>query len=201
METVTHPITRRSVLFLFWGLLCTQLDFRVEGFDAVFPDCLGYILFARGLRELRDRPAFRAAWILAIGLAVFSLVTLYERPTETGLFNGYDNLHFFLMIFDLIMVWQTIGGIMELAKERSNPKLADTAQLRRLLYVAMVVSPMFLSALTPAQQEFVTDYFHGYLILVYGVILAVLDLLRRAGIELSGPEPTPGGKADPQARE
>lgn len=191
METDTHPIPRRSVLFLFWGLLCTQLDFRVEGFDAVFPDGLGYILFARGLWGLRDRPAFRAAWILAIGLAVFSLVTLYEPPTETDLFKGYDNLHFFLMIFDLIMVWQTIGGIMELAKERSNPKLADTAQLRRILYVAMVISPMFLSALTPAQQEFVKDYFYGYLILVYGVILAVLDLLRRAGKELKGPVPTP----------
>ncbi|HOL96308.1 MAG TPA: hypothetical protein PLH79_18320 [bacterium] len=184
------PIANRHFHYLFGGLLCTQLDFRVEGWDVLFPDFIGYALFAIGLRGLAHRPIFHSALVLATGLAGFSLITLYETPSGTDFFKGYDSIHFFLMIFDLILVWQILGGIMELAKERSNLKLADTAQLRRLLYVAMAVSPLLLTALTPEQQELFMDYAVAYLLVVYGVIFLVLELFLRAGKELAAP-PTP----------
>lgn len=189
MENASYPVSKRTFHYLFWGLLCTQLDLRAEGFDVLLPDWAGYLLIAAGLRELHVHPAFRAARLLAFLLAGLSLFTFYETPAATDLFKGYDTFPFLLMILDLIMVWQTIGGIMELAKNQSNAKLADTAQLRRLLYVAMVASPMFLSALTPAQQEFVQDYFYAYLFVALGVKLLLLTLMLRAGKEL--PEPVP----------
>jgi len=190
MENAAYSVSKRTFHYLFWGLLCTQLDLRAEGFDVLLPDWAGYLLIAAGLRELHVHPAFRAARLLAFLLAGLSLFTFYETPAATDLFKGYDTFPFLLMILDLIMVWQTIGGIMELAKNQSNAKLADTAQLRRLLYVAMAVSPLLLTALTPEQQELFMDYAVAYLLVVYGVIFLVLELFLRAGKELAAP-PTP----------
>lgn len=67
------------------GLLFVLLDIRIWGVDLILPDFLGYILVMLGLGKLSsEHSSFRAAWCLAVAMAVLSLAGLFRMEIDMG---------------------------------------------------------------------------------------------------------------------
>ena len=88
----------RSFTWIFWGLLFSCLDLKINGFDLLV-DLLGYVFVAIGCYGLpRQSPRFRLAGHLAVVMAFLEVVAM-----TTG--NPGDLFKLAWYGFQIAMVW------------------------------------------------------------------------------------------------
>jgi len=151
------------------------LDFRINSFD-LLPDFIGYILVAIGCGGLgavsrRFHAASTMAWILLV-LSVIGFVL------PGG--SLYSLLRLVSNVADSVMMWQLLGGIMELADAKGRMDLMKDADTRRMTYVLIAVVATLISLL------FSGGGFISFLVaLAYLVVLVlILRLIHRVKTEL-----------------
>lgn len=167
---------------LFWGLLFVFLDFRINRFDVLLPDFVGYILLTVGLGALSARHvAFRNAQVAALAMIFLSFADFL--PSQNLVISSISTLG------DLVMMWELCRGIIELATAAGNPALAQMASTRRMFYVVLTlvgwVLVMASGAIAGADNLKQMLLVMGPLV-VFGLVVMVLlmGLMRRAGREL-----------------
>lgn len=162
---------------IFWGLLLVFVDLRFNGID-VLPDIVGYILVAVGCRGLeplsrRFTAAGRITWTLAV-LWVVALAIPAPSPQAWTLFE--TPLH-------CILIWQLLGGILELAERAGRFDLARLGQNRRIAYVGLSLAAILIGPIVPASGPLALCL--GLLLLALAVAsLLVLHLVYRVRSEL-----------------
>lgn len=134
----------------YWGFLFIMLSFRIEGID-IFPDTLGYILFAIGFSKLSSRSDF--FYIAAkynVPLIILSLLSIYERPNRGG-FIYYELLGGFgivvaiiIFILNLMVIYNLFMGIQDLANQQSMAELEEEAEDLWCKYKILQISTLFI---------------------------------------------------------
>lgn len=84
--------------FVFWGLLFTAVNIRIQGYDIV-PDVIGYIMAVVGLGKIEKYDVkFTSAKKMARMLAAISLINIYQTPAwetwgteSTGMMQSTSN--------------------------------------------------------------------------------------------------------------
>lgn len=134
----------------YWGFLFIMLSFRVEGID-IFPDILGYILFAIGFSKLSSRSDFfyKASKYNA-PLVILSLLSIYERPNRGG-FIYYEAFGSFgivvaiiIFILNLMVIYNLFMGIQDLAYQQSRADLEEEAEDLWCKYKILQISALFI---------------------------------------------------------
>jgi hypothetical protein len=127
---------------IFWGLLLVFLDLSINGFD-LLPDVIGYVLVGYGAGGLTNQHvAFRTAASLSWLLAVGSVIAFFISERSATQFFGW-----LMTGFQCALIWTLMGGVMAIASERNRLDLAERAASRRVAYVALTVTMVFLSVL------------------------------------------------------
>lgn len=159
--------------YIFWGLLCFLISFRVQGFD-ILPDFIGYILFIIGFTNLKDdNHRFPTARILSIILLILSLFDVYVSPgatTDTFSFLSFVNLIY--MILNLVLIYHLCKGISEVALAHNEHQLVETAMLRWKLYFSGIIATSILFFLV-----FISPIIIGVLLLISGIYMFVVYCL------------------------
>lgn len=106
---------------VFWGLLFTVINIRIQGFD-ILPDVIGYLIVIAGLRKIEAYEGkFTAAKRMARVLTAVSLINIYQEPAgnaenpgglmgaasntvnfSAGIFGDVPWLAVFLMVVGLL---------------------------------------------------------------------------------------------------
>lgn len=167
---------------LFWGFLFIFLDFRINGFDVLLPDFIGYILLTIGLGTLALRHvAFRNARAAALAMIFLSLADL--MPSNNLVISTISTL------VDLIMTWEICRGIIGLATAVGQIGLAQAATTRRMFYVVLTLVGWVLVAASGAIDG-THDLTQMLLVMgplvVFGLVVMCLlmGLMRRAAREI-----------------
>ncbi|MGX4588118.1 hypothetical protein [Paenibacillus chitinolyticus] len=178
-----------------WGLTLVFLHFRIQSVD-LLPDFIGFWMAASALGELgKQVQAFRVAHRFAIVLIFLSL------PNEINLGGALvTNQEFSFLWFSLGLVnsalllafiYYLCTGIISVAARSSLPELAQSAHIRRSVFLAVTGATLILSPLALNMPEA-----WQFLLIVLGIVgflsgISIILLLRRAG-QLLGPlEPDP----------
>ena len=128
----------RSFTWIFWGLLFSCLDLKINGFDLLV-DLLGYVFVAIGCYGLpRQSPRFRLAGHLAVVMAFLEVVVM-----TTG--NPGDLFKLAWYGFQIAMVWTLLGGVIDLAAAREWAETVSRATRRRLIYTIVSILSALLS--------------------------------------------------------
>lgn len=100
---------------IFWGLLFIVLDIRIDAFDFILPDFIGYLLIFNGLRPLAaEHRGFRRAGVLAAVMVFISLpgfVAMNSQPMDPAFLRRQ-------------VIWRLTGDLNALL-----PKGVDSARL------------------------------------------------------------------------
>ncbi|MHC4441407.1 MAG: hypothetical protein ACYTBZ_02175 [Planctomycetota bacterium] len=179
-------MARDGFMKIFWGFLLVFLDFRFNRFD-IFPDFLGYILITWGLSILAPmHQRFDKAKIYAGIMIVFSLIDLVQIKAK-----GEAEFILFLIntmqiILNLIMVWNICQGIIELANTAQNQNLAEKANFRRNLYMAVMIIVLCCCTFTLFTGDIETLLAIPLVILGLIAMILIVELMLRAARELPG---------------
>jgi uncharacterized membrane protein len=162
------------------GLLLAVLDFTIGSFD-ILPDMVGYILAAMGCAELRGasqhfKSASVMAWVL-FGLAV----VIFAIPHGSLLIL----LALTIVVVDAMMMWQLLGGIMELAESKRRTDISNEAAQRRLNYVVASGLGAIMFLLIP-RGGIITGLANAVLFICLVVVLClILKLILQVKRELA----------------
>ncbi|MBI2433267.1 MAG: hypothetical protein HYV26_10380 [Candidatus Hydrogenedentes bacterium] len=111
---------------LFWGLVFSILDFRVNGVD-VLADIIGYGLFFLAIPALlTESHAFRVFCRYAVFCALLSIASFWNAEE---LFRAVLTLG--TQCCKMGMLWFACGGVAEIARRNARIDLSDTALRRR----------------------------------------------------------------------
>ena len=168
----------RSFALIFWGLVLTILDFRVNGFD-LLPDLMGYLLVALGCEGLAlASPRFQMARLIAWILAIFEVYLFFAKPVDPMVTLA-------AAILSVVMVWSLLGGIMQVATDLRRPDLAASASNRRIVYAVLMAA----CHLSPFLVEIASDGSLVAVILLGCTLVAlflVLHIIHRMKRETRG---------------
>jgi hypothetical protein len=164
---------------IFWGLVFIVVDIKLNDFDLLLPDFVGYFLIYTALAKLQEiHPRFRIAKLYAASMVFVSTsellhIDLLSIVSASGI------------VLDFLMIWHTCAGIIELALQRGNLSLVRAATNRRALYFVLATTGLFARIVA-----FVAPDLTGALIIplvVFGltVVLLIMFLMRKASIEIS----------------
>ena len=149
---------------VFWGLLLAYLDLRIDDLD-LLPDGLGYFLVVLGCVGMHRASArFSFAGLLAFLLIGVWFVSWYVTESVA--------LELVETILDCALLWNLMGGIMELALRRNRPDLSAIAERRRVHYVGVQAVLLALSVIAG-----VSGGFPGLDLLAVSAVLASLTIL------------------------
>jgi hypothetical protein len=167
--------------YVFWGLILTFLDFKINQFD-LLPDFIGYALVAFGAAGLSKlSPEFLTACGLSVMLAVCDVITLVI-PTDTGWFG------IAVTLFSALMMWTLLGGVRAIALKRERPDLAARAEKLRLWYVGLMFLYMGLALVAREVSGGAAFLIVALVIASVTVMILILLLIYRArnGLSVDG---------------
>jgi hypothetical protein len=176
---------------LYWGFLFAMIDFRIQGID-VFPDVLGYLLFALGLAVLGPRSTrFRQAGQFNVAMIILSLFSLYERPIQDG--GAYLGplgplgmlIGFAAMVVDLLVVYHLFMGVADLASRQGAGAVAGEAGIRWRQYVLLAVAVLLGQVLVFLPALGIV-YVVGLLMAAVALTVAIMGFMARCGERLQG---------------
>jgi len=158
---------------IFWGLILVLLDLNISNFD-VLPDVAGYILVAVGTGGLKAISLkFAIASTLSWILMFFSLLGFFVSEAHT----------LALIVIDLVMIWNLLGGVIVFCEKHHRTDLAMRASNRRLAYVVMMVLGTIIGY-AAADTGSATVAVMLLLILLV-VLIMIIHLLRRVRNEIA----------------
>ncbi|MBL4931861.1 hypothetical protein [Clostridium paridis] len=175
---------------LFWGFIFIMLSFRIQGFD-IFPDVVGYVLFAFAFRDLNSRSEFFGlASKYNIALIVLSIFSIYQRPTQA------EGIHFgsmgilgavigiVVVVVNLLVVYNIFMGIHDVAYMQEQYDLAEASQKKWKLYLMLQIAVWMVLVLIFIP---VLAIIYTFAIFAASIIIAIiiLSFLKRCSRELS----------------
>jgi succinate dehydrogenase/fumarate reductase cytochrome b subunit len=163
---------------IFWGLLLIVVDIKLNNFDLLLPDPLGYILIFTALRSLEQfHPRFRAARPYATSMVVVSsLEMLHIDPLSL--------VSILAIVLDFLMIWHVCTGIIELALRTGNLSLSQAATNRRNLCFVLATTHLLVAALFVVAPVAVPAIAIPLVIVSLTVGILVILLMRRAALEI-----------------
>jgi hypothetical protein len=165
--------------YVFWGLILTVLDFKINQFD-LLPDFIGYALVAFGAAGLSKlSPEFLTACGLSVMLAMCDLISLVI-PTDLDWFG------IVVTLLSAMMMWMLLGGVRAIALQRERHDLAARAEKLRLWYVGLMLLSMALTLIVRETRGDGTFFIVVALVVAaLTVMILILLLIYRARNELS----------------
>ncbi|WP_405081301.1 hypothetical protein ACI48J_01050 [Paenibacillus chitinolyticus] len=173
----------------------TFLHFRIQSVD-LLPDFIGFWMAASALGELgKQEQTFRIARRFAIPLIFLSLPNEINLGGALVTNQEFSFLWFSLGLvnsaFLLAFIYYLCTGIISTASRSSLPELAQSAHIRRSVFLAVTGATLILSPLALNMPEV-----WQYLLIALGIIgflsgISIILLLRRAGQLLGALEPDP----------
>ncbi len=163
-----------------WGFFFIMLGFRIQGVD-IFPDIVGYLLFAVALNRLRFYSGFFAkAFVYNIPMMLLSIFSVYQPPAQGGRIqygqNGVPGIIISIVsvILNLLTVYNILMGIRELVASRQELFLAGEAERiwnqYFMLYIAMQVS--IITIIIP---------FLAFVVIIAIIVAAIAILIKISG--------------------
>lgn len=134
---------------LFLGFLFIMIGFRIQGFD-IFPDIVGYILFAFGFSNLGSSSNyFIKAARYNIPMIVLSIFSIYQptvqgggiQPEPLGLVGILLSIASFIL--NLLVVYNLFKGINELEYSQGNTELALESDRKWSQYLMLQLAVLF----------------------------------------------------------
>jgi len=170
---------QKSFMRIFWGLLFIILDIKLNDLDLILPDFIGYILICTALASLEQlHPRFGKAKLYAAAMVIVSLAEMLR-------INPFSVLRILEIVLNLLMIWHTCTAIREVALERSNISLSDTATKRRTLYMVVSLTHLLVAATVLVAPDLVVTIAVPLIIFTLTAVLMVMMLVRRASMEIS----------------
>lgn len=124
---------QKSLMSIFWGLVLIVVDIKLNDFDLLFPDFLGYILIYGALVTLAQvSPRFGIAKPYAAAMVIVSIVEMMH-------INPFSIVSTLGIVLDFLMIWHACNGIIELALQRRNISLLK----KRNLYSKPLFRPSY----------------------------------------------------------
>lgn len=175
---------------IFWGLVIVAVNISINHFDFL-PDGLGYFLVAIGCAGLVPlSPRFATARLLAWILAAFWLVG-FAVPPKLELIYGVP-----FAIVNCVMMWQLLGGIGDVALDRSRPDLAERASNLRIAYIAVMGAATLLApVIAQGARELTMPFVVVTVVAGLVVLVMILQLVRRVRSEWEQPDLEGHGQA------
>lgn len=190
-----------SAFNLLWTAYIFLFDVRIMGFD-VLPDVVGYILMAIGLSRLASlNKHFSTAAKIAPIAALVSLASFYQPPATGAPMFAFGGPTFktpigasltvagvILIALNLVVVYHTVAGIIQLAKSRKDNEVIEAAEARwgeyKALHIALMPIMLF-AALVP-----VVNWLAPLAHLAIGIVVyfGMMGVLRLAQWNLFGPD-------------
>jgi hypothetical protein len=171
---------RTAFMSIFWGLVMTLADVRINHLDLV-PDSIGYLIVLSGLWRLAPlHGSFGIASGCALTMVVLSLPDLIaaEHPLLTIL----------TIVVDLSMFWAMCGGIAALASASGRGGLAEAALTRRNLLALVSAINLVVIVLARDEPVQVKEFLIPLVVFTFAVLFLLLHLTWRASVELSPAE-------------
>jgi hypothetical protein len=160
----THKLTqssnfsKRNRLYLIIGFIFVLFDLRINGFDIILPDFLGYIFVFLALRPLETvNRSFYNAGRLSFLQIFISLPDFFNFPnlvsgslqlfTLGGFIFNIDFLpHVFIItsFFDGLFIWYLFGGLITITRE-IDPSVAYRVSQTNVIYISYYFFAWFLT--------------------------------------------------------
>ncbi len=135
---------------LSWGFLFIMLSFRVQGFD-IFPDIVGFILFALAFNELKEKSEFfKKASKFNFFMIIMSIFLIYQPTNVNGMINyGYTGMFsipiaIISIVLTLLIIYNLFKGMKEMLKQYEKYDLANEAEERWSKYKALTIAYIFI---------------------------------------------------------
>ncbi len=156
--------------YLFWGLLLTVLDAKVNGFH-VLPDVIGYALIFYGAIGLMiHSKSFLLAKNLAFLLVLFSLGYYAIKFSDYEGSRYFDYTYLFL---DIALVWNLMGGLINMGKRQSADYIVKKASSYRVMYLILIT----LMASTHQVHEYLPQYIGLFIWFLVAATLLIMILI------------------------
>lgn len=146
----SRPIARNSLprapfSLIIWGVGLALFDLSINGFD-LFNDSIGFVLLTIGASGLAAYSTkFATVRILSLVSLALWFVACFVPPRS--FLQEANSAASVLAI--CLLVWQLLSGFSELASRGERPDIAETAELYRLLFVA-IYGVLFLFRYAPS---------------------------------------------------
>jgi hypothetical protein len=170
---------RKGFMRIFWGLLFIAVDIEFNDFDLILPDFVGYILIYTGLASLKQvHPRFGVAKPFAAVMVIVSLAEMLH-------INPFSIMSILGIVLDLMMIWHTCTAIIDLALQRLNSSLSETAINRRNLYLVLSITNLLVVLIVNIAPDLIGAILVPLAIFNLVVVLLVMMLMTRAAREIS----------------
>jgi len=135
----------------YWGFLLVLIDFRLQGID-IFPDIIGFIFFANGIKLLMEQsPFFNKALPYNYFMVVLSIFSIYDAPINGGGVNiQLGSLGPFAIligiasfILTLLAVYNIFMGIKDMGQKKENSYISEEASNRWSQFLYLQIAGMF----------------------------------------------------------
>jgi hypothetical protein len=174
-----------------WGFFFILLGFRIQGFD-IFPDIVGYILFAMGFNALGTYSEhFEKAKVFNYIMIFLSIFSIYERPQQQGTAVIQANIPDWVTILvgiagtviTLIVVFHIFAGIIEMATKQRKPEIVEQADKKwtQFIVIQVAILGLFVFMIVPA---FAMIYMLCLVVVVIAYTLTLMAFMKKCGMEL-----------------
>jgi len=169
---------RSGLNLTFWGQLLLIVDFYVNGFD-IAPDVVGLVLNAWGCSAVAQRShQFQIAFYLTIAMGVFWLMSFFGSGSDLRM------LAYISSACNCWLIWTLLGGIREVALQQERYDIAESAHVRRIVFVVLTVCFMlgprlFFNPFTGLVGVVISW------VLMLAILFMVLSVIHRARGQLS----------------
>lgn len=135
----------------YWGFFFIMIDFRIQGID-IFPDIIGYILFALAFNILlNENDFFQKGSNFNIVMCILSIFAIYERPNQgmqnSGINININPLGFLIGIaslaFGLLVAYNLFMGIKDMGRSSGYYEIADEADIKWKQYLMLEIASLF----------------------------------------------------------
>ena len=173
----------------YWGFLFIMVSFRLQGID-ILPNVIGYILLGSGFSILSSRSEyFQKAAKLNIPMIILSIFSIYEPPAQgSGInFGPLGPLGLVLgiasIILGLMVVYNLLMGVKDMAEEEGQGELSLEAEQRWRQYMFLQVGVIFAFLLIFIPILAVI-YIIGLLLASIILTVAMMGFMKRCGSNL-----------------
>ncbi len=146
---VTMYLPQGALSLIFWGLLMSFFDFRINGLDLI-PDTIGVILVLRGLSRLKEVNRCFAAAISLYGILL--PMSVFDDLSWPIFGSGFFAIlvAFVFFVLDLVALYYLCSGIAGFAALSGLEDLSRTIMQRYTIYGVLVSLTYCLMFLLPS---------------------------------------------------
>lgn len=159
----------------YWGFLLVLIDFRLQGID-IFPDIIGFIFFANGIKLLMEQSSFfNKALPYNYFMIVLSIFSIYDAPNNSGGLNiQFVSWGPFVIlvsiasvILTLLAVYNIFMGIKDMGQKEELSDISEEASNRwsQFLYLQIASIFSFILILIP------------FLAIIYIIVLFIISII------------------------